>query len=135
MGCGYLRFGSRVSDPLSWVLALDYARKKCEGGKSLCFTIPKLSISSSYIFLKCRSLYILCFDTLTNSLIFILVFLHDMSEGMFLLHLSKLAETAYLKVYGNYPEELFHMRKFSCSKDFRNSTVDVLLIYVYMYDA
>ena len=93
----------------------------------------KRSISSSYFFLKCRSLYILCFDTLTKNLTLILVFLDDMSEGMFLLHLLKLAETAYLKVYGNYPEELFHVKKFSCSKDFRRSMVEVLQIYVYMY--
>ena len=71
----------------------------------------KHSISSSYFFLKCRSLYILCFDTLTKNLILILVFLDDMSEGMFLLLLLKLEETAYLKVYGNYPEELFHVKK------------------------
>ena len=48
----------------------------------------------------------LCFDTLTNNLILILVFLDQTSKGMFLLYLLELAETAYLKVYGNYPEEL-----------------------------
>ena len=32
----------------------------------------------------------------------ILVFLDETSEGMFLLYLLELAETAYLKVYGNY---------------------------------
>ena len=62
LGCGYGSFGSRVPDPLSWVLILDYARKKKgKTRKSLCLTIPKLSISSSYFLLKCHSLYILEF--------------------------------------------------------------------------
>ena len=52
---------------------------------------------------------------------------------MFLLYLLELAETVYLKVYGNYAEELFHVKKFPCSKHFRRSMVEVLQIYVYMY--
>ena len=67
-------------------------------------------MSSWYFFLKCRGLFILCFDTLTNNLILILVSLDQTSEGMFLLHLLEIAETAYFKVYGNYPEELFHVK-------------------------
>ena len=68
--------------------------------KNLCLTKPKLSISSSHFFLD------------------------ETSEGMFLLYLLELAETAHLKVYGNYPEALFHV------KDFRRSMVEVLQIYV-----
>ena len=98
--------------------------------KSLCLTEPKLSISSSYIFLKCCGLYILYFDTLTDNLIINLVFLDETSEGMFSLYLLELVETAYLKIYGNYPEELFSVKKFSCSMDFRRSMVEVLQIYV-----
>ena len=64
---------------------------------------------------------------------YVMVFLDETSKDMFLLYLLELAETAYLKVYGNYPEELFHVKKFSCSKDFRRSMVEVLQIYVYMY--
>ena len=93
----------------------------------------KTLISSSYFFHKCCSLYILRLDTLTNSLILILVFLDETSEVIFLLYLLELAETAYLKVYGNYPKELLHVKKFSCSKDSRRSMVEVLQIYVYMY--
>ena len=92
--------------------------------KNLCLTKPKLSIPSSHFFLKCRSLYILCFDTLTKNLTLALVFLDETSEAMFLLYLLELAETAHLKVYGNYPEALFHV------KDFRRSMVEVLQIYV-----
>ena len=98
--------------------------------KSLFLTEPKLSISSSYIFLKCCGLYILYFDTLTDNLIINLVFLDETSEGMFSLYLLELVETAYLKIYGNYPKELFSVKKFSCSMDFRRSMVEVLQIYV-----
>ena len=126
-----LGLGTRILCPGS--LFQTMSEKSGKESKSLCLTIPKLSISSSYFFLKCRRLYILCFDTLTNSLILILVFLDETSEVIFLLHLLELAETAYLKVYGNYPEELLHVQKFSCSKDSRRSMVEVLQIYVYMY--
>ena len=47
---------------------------------------------------------------------------------MFLLYLLELAKTAYLKAYGNYPVELFHVKKFSSSKGFRRSMVEVLQI-------
>ena len=122
-----------IQGPGSFVLGPHFRlcqKKKGKTRKSLCLTIPKLSISSSYFFLKRHSLYILCFDTLTNNLIHILVFLDETSEGMFLLYLLELAETAYLKVYGNYLEELFHVKKLSCSKDFRRSMVEALQIYV-----
>ena len=74
--------------------------------------------------------YVLTFHTLTNNLILILIFLDETSKGMFLYHLLEIEETAYLKVYGNYPDELFHVKKFSCSKGFRRSMVEVLQIYV-----
>ena len=61
---------------------------------------------------------------------YVMVFLDETSKDMFLLYLLELAETAYLKVYGNYPEELFHVKKFSCSKDFWYSMVEMLQIYV-----
>ena len=123
-----LGLGSRVLCPGSSFQTMP--EKKGKKRKSLCLAIPKLSISSCYFFLKCRGLYILCFDTLTNNLILILVFLDETSEDMFLLYLQELTETTYLKVYGNYPEELFHVKNFSCSKDFRRSLVVVLQIYV-----
>ena len=63
----------------------------------------------------------LCFDTLTNNLILILVFLDQTSKGMFLLYLLELAETAYLKVYGNYPEDLFHVKKIPLFQRFQTS--------------
>ena len=49
---------------------------------------------------------------------------------MFLLYQLELAKTAYLSVYGNYPEELFNVKKFSCSTDFRRSMAEVLETYV-----
>ena len=123
-----LGLGSRILRPGSSFQTMP--KNSGKERKSLCLTKPKLSISSSHFFLKCRSLYILCFDTLTNNLTLLLVFLDETSEGMFLLYLLELAETAYLKVYGNYPQELFRVKKFSCSKDFRRSMVKVLQIYV-----
>ena len=105
---GVLGLGSRIFCPGSSFQTVP--EKKGKKRKSLCLTIPKLSISSWYFFLKCRGLFILCFDTLTNNLILILVSLDQTSEGMFLLHLLEIAETAYFKVYGNYPEELFHVK-------------------------
>ena len=51
---------------------------------------------------------------------------------MFLLYLLELAERAYLKVHGNHPEELFSVKKFTWSTDFRLSMVEVLQIYVYI---
>ena len=120
--------GSRILCPGSSFQSMP--GKSGKERKGLCLTISKRSTSSSHFFLKCRSLYILYFDTLTNDLILILVFLDETSEGVFLLCLLELAETPHLKVYGNYPEELFHMKKFSCSKDFRSSMVEVFQIYV-----
>ena len=87
----------------------------------MCLTKSKLSVSSLNFFLKCRGLYILCFDTLTSNLIFNLVFLDETSKGMFILYLWELAETAHLKEYAYYPEELLSVKKMSCSTDFRRS--------------
>ena len=63
-----------------------------------------------------------------HNLTLVLVFLDETSKGMFLLYLLELAETGYLRVYGNCPVELFHVKKFSSSKDFRRSMVEVLQI-------
>ena len=101
-----LKFWAQVPGSFVLGLILEYAEKQQEGKKKLCFV------------------------TLTNNVTLILVFLDETSEGMFLLYLLELAETAYLKVYRNYPEALFHVKKFSCSKDFRRSMVEVLQIYV-----
>ena len=97
---GVLGLGSRILRPGSsfYTMPKNSGKKR----KSLCLTKPKLSISSSHFFLKFRSLYILCFDTLTNNLTLLLVFLDETCEGIFLLYLLELAETVYLKVYGNY---------------------------------
>ena len=118
---------------MPWVLILDYAEKQWEGEKKSVLNKTKTFNFKFALIIKCRSLYILCFGTLTNNLTLILVFLDETSEGMFLLYLLELAETAYLKVYGNYPEEVFHVKKFSCSKDVRRSMVEVLQIYIYIY--
>ena len=124
----YWSFGSRVPDPSPWVLILDYAEKQWEGEKKSVLNKTKTFNFKFALIIKCRSLYILCFDTLTNNLTLILVFLDETSEGMFLLYLLELAKTAYLKAYGNYPVELFHVKKFSSSKGFRRSMVEVLQI-------
>ena len=102
-----LGLGSRILRPGSSFQTMSKNSRKER--KNLCLTKPKLSIASLHFFLKCRRLYILCFDTLTNNLTLILVFLDETSEGMFLLYLLELAETTYLKVYGNYPEKILSM--------------------------
>ena len=125
LDCGIEVFGlgSRILRPGSSFQTMP--EKSGKERRSLCLPIPKLSISSSYFqFLKCCIYHVL---TLSQA---VFVFLDEASEGMLLLYLLELVETAYLKVYGNYPEELFHVKKFSCSKDFRRSMVEVLQIYV-----
>ena len=119
-----MEISPRVSVSISWIVDIEVlglgSRILCPGSsfqtmseksgkerKSLCLIIPKLSISSSYFFLKCHSLYILCFDTLRNNLILILVFVDETREGLFLS--IGISRVAYLKVYGSYPEELFHV--------------------------
>ena len=54
-----LGLGSRILCPGSSFQTMP--EKKGKTRKSLCLTIPKLSISSSYFLLKCHSLYILEF--------------------------------------------------------------------------
>ena len=122
-----------VQDPGSFVLVLilDYARKNWKGEKKSVLNNTKTSNFKFLLFFQMpQSLYIIGFDSLTNILILILVFLDETSEDMFLLCLLQLAKTAYSKAYGNYLEELFHVKNFFCSKDFRRNMVEVLRIYV-----
>ena len=80
MNIEVLGLGSRI-----FVLGPHFAmpEKSGEERKCMCLTIPELSISSSYFILKCRSLYILCFDTRTNNHVLILVFLDERAKACF----------------------------------------------------